>query len=340
MPRTSRLGVVGALVVGGLCACFPGRADALDVAQHHLITNDSCYAAGLPYDFCRRAGIVSHDVDADEWYDVVAHAQAVAPEDFCGSANAVVARVQGHGQSFFDYLGLAQQALADPTGIDAVNASVGMAMALGRALHTIQDNCAHRGMSNPEHAWLSRSDSCRGTSLAPDQAPGVDECAWAQTDALLAQLAPVIADAGVASMLDQMSCLEAGLIEDPCADGTTAGVWDLCAFLEDAAAWDGIDRQWDGTLMAAELDAAFVFGTVEDLCAIDALAAPAAAPIDVSAGPPTCNEYHIMCLGDGDSPNGWACFGCAGARPRGHAPAAGALLVLALLVAASRRRRS
>jgi hypothetical protein len=322
----------------GLCVAFPGRAVALDIVQHQLITGDGCAAVGLPEDFCRRAALAAHDADADEWWDMPAHAQSAAPEDLCGSANAVVARLYDLGGTFFANLAAAQEALADPTGTEAANSSVGMALALGRALHTIQDNCAHRGMSNPEHAWLSRSDSCDGTSLEPDSAAGVEECARAQTDALLAQLAPVLADAGVTAMLGQMSCLGVSWA-DPCDDGASVGVWDLCSFLAEADAWDGVDRQWDANVVAPQLDAAFVYGTVEDLCALETLAAPPAAPIDVAAGPPTCAEYHVMCLGDGSSPNGWACFGCAGARPRDGAAASAALLALLALLGTSRRRR-
>ncbi|MBI5479315.1 MAG: hypothetical protein HY906_10690 [Deltaproteobacteria bacterium] len=337
MGRRSRLGVVGTLLVTGLCAAFPARAEALDTTQHQLITINSCAAAGLPESFCRRTGLASHDADAEEWYDLTAHAQSAASVDLCGSANAVVARLSALGQQFFDYLALAEQSLSAPTGSDAATASVGMAMALGRALHTIQDNCAHRGMSNPEHAWLSRSDTCHGTDLEPDEAAGAGECAQQRTETLLAEVAPVITAAGVTTMLDQMSC--AGVSwDDPCGDGTEAGVWDLCAFLAEAETWDGVDRQWDVAVVAAELDAAFVYGIAADLCTVATLAAPPAALIDVGAGPPTCTDYHIMCLGDGSSPNGWACFGCAGARPREGAASAAALLGLLALVAARRRR--
>jgi hypothetical protein len=331
-----RLGVVGALFVAGLGVALPGRAVALDSIQHQLITANSCYAAGLPENFCRRASVASHDTDANEWYDVTAHAQAVAPEDLCGSANAVMSRLYTLGEQFFEHLALAQQSLADPTSLDAANASVGLATTLGRALHTIQDNCAHHGMSNPQHAWLSRSDTCRHTGLEPDDAPGAEECAQLRTETLLAEVAPSILDAGIATMLNDLTCVGPDW-DDPCADTTEPGPWDLCAFFAEADTWDGIDRQWDTAVVAAQLDAVFVYGAAEDLCAVAGLAAPPAAPVDVSLGPPTCTSYNVMCLGDGDSPNGWACFGCAGARPRDGA-ATLPLLVLVVL-AASRRRR-
>jgi hypothetical protein len=336
MNPGSRVRLVGALLLGGLCAALPSRAVALDPIDHQLITTDGCGAAGLPEAFCRRAGVAAHDVDANEWSDLTAHAQSVWPDDLCGSANAVVAHVNDVGQEFFDQLALAEQALADPTASAAESASVRLATALGRALHALQDNCAHQGVSNPEHAWITRSNMCGGATDLDDDPVAVD-CARGATEHLLAQVAPVIVDAGVVDMIGQMSCV--GDWTDPCDGGANANLGNVCDFLGTAVQWDGVDRRWDKGLVSPQLETAFMYGTADDLCGVVPLEATPAPTVDVSAGPPVCTDYHVTCLGDGSSPNGWACFGCAGARPRDGAAGGAALLALASLVILGRRRR-
>ena len=44
-----------------------------------------------------------------------------------------------------------------------------------------QDNCAHSGVPNTQHAWFSLSDSCLDTTLSPDIQPEAQKCAKEQS---------------------------------------------------------------------------------------------------------------------------------------------------------------
>jgi len=307
--------------------------NAFDQLTHYLVTAESCARSGLPEDFCRRVGVASRDVDAKEFWDLAAHAQSEGTE-LCGAANAVARRLHELGAKFFANLSVAKEALGDPTGEKATNASVGMGVTLGMALHTLQDNCAHQGMTNAQHAWLTRSDMCQGTNLDPDDAPELKACAVEVTDAVMAVVASHIKEAQVLEMVGQVSCQDVGWV-GPCSEDATVSAEDACAFLAMAVTWDGVDRRWDVSVVAPHLEAAFLEGSAEDMCSVAGPVVASQDALDVSGGPPTCSEYHVLCMGYGSSPNGWSCLGCAGARPRGFL---GTSLVLLILLGVLRRR--
>ena len=52
---------------------------------------------------------------------------------------------------------------------------------LGRALHSLQDNCGHHGMVDPPHAFLAVEDTCSGTGEHPDSQDDALACAREET---------------------------------------------------------------------------------------------------------------------------------------------------------------
>src|SRR5205823_6276616 len=136
-----------------LVLAMTGSAYALKPGAHADLATKSCTAAGLPHDFCARVATEDYDTDSHEWTDLSAHAQIDDGMTACDAADAAAARAWGLGRDL-------RTLLQTDAGAAAT--------ALGRALHTIQDDCAHHGMPNPQHAWFSLEDFCEGTALSPD----------------------------------------------------------------------------------------------------------------------------------------------------------------------------
>jgi MYXO-CTERM domain-containing protein len=294
------------------------------------VTSAACTSAGLPAAFCDRAAVESYNVDADEWDDMAAHAQMALQNARCDGANATVARMYGLGQD----LRLA---------LDGGDAT-GAARALGRGLHTIQDNCAHKGVPNPEHAWFSLEDSCDGTRLTPDKAPDALPCAQADTAASLA------------SFLDELDLLGVAAADLAGAESARTrkyGWMDGCNFLGEADTWDGRDSRWERDVVGAALQGDLWRGlagdaATGDICDGDpeAITAPSAPDVDVSDGTHSCLKVHLYCLGKADI-EPWAddsvappteSSGCSVARTDGG-PGVLALVLAAALAGARRRRR-
>ena len=329
---------------------WAGQAAALKPGRHRKITRDRCRAAGLPRDFCRRAALESYNTDAHEWDDMAAHAQIPAGATTCEGAEGAGRRVWSLGTDLRD--ALRKLAIA-PTDDDAKAA----ARALGRAAHTIQDNCAHHGMPNPQHAWYSLSDFCDGTSLSPDIQSDALVCATHETDILMRRTAEAVQAAGVASELGPRSCREDPWHDNnsrnPCDEAVLPGPWDACHFFEGAATWDGSDGRWDNDLVRPWLDTAFrdgLNGTAAppaSLCAgdPDALIPPDRYdPQDVSDGPPGCGLSHLMCLGKADYVGDFFADDLAdepaGCSATGQSSGGTALLLVGLILVASIRRRT
>jgi MYXO-CTERM domain-containing protein len=284
-------GVVG---LAGVLLLTPVPARALDQSVHHTLTRDGCKAVGgIDTDFCDRVGDEAYNVDRDEWNLAAAHAQPEAGQSRCDAAIAVRERLQT--------LGLEARYVMEmpaPTSWDIE----WLASSLGRALHTIQDNCAHHGVSNPQHAWWSFQDSCEGTKTAPDIQPGVIDCATAETKAVWqAFKAQVVAIRfPVKTLVD--------------TDSEHCG-WprrgDVCAFLSEAATWDGLDVSWNNTIMVSvlrnELTAALASSGVPpvgDYCAgnPDALLPRTlAAAVDTWTAPDWCYKLSVYCIGKADA---------------------------------------
>lgn len=328
-------------------------AHALNQSKHYDITVASCTAAGLPSAFCSAAGAADYDVDANEWNDLSAHSQIPNDSDACTAANNSLWRAFWFGEQIrAAALGIASS--PSQSGVDTLASDV------GRVLHTVQDDCAHAGMPNPQHAWHSLKDTCQGTTESPDIQPAAYACARTETDALFAGLVDVLHDnGGVVSSLARAS----GVGKSWPAHG------DVCDFLASAKTWDGLDRRWDLSIvrpaMTAQLLAALDGASDEQfqrVCATaeDILPRMSDPQLDTSGGAQSCLGVHIYCLGKADEnampePPPWETEetaavtpapvmsgGCSfgGAAPPPAAPTLVALALFGLLGRALRRRRA
>lgn len=334
-----------ALVVAGAS----GTANALKPGKHAELAQDSCAAAGLPAEFCRRVATEDYDTDSREWDDLSAHAQIDDGQTPCQAADAAAGRLWRLGE---DLHGELATIAASPSEDDVGTA----AAALGRALHTLQDNCAHQGMPNPQHAWASVSDYCDNTALSPDIQPDAFTCARTESDAAMATVAAAIQRAGVADALGELACPEPPGAQPGdrgvCDDRFLPGPIDACSFMARAHDWDGIDHTWNNAIVTPALRAAFLAGLAGEpapgpMCGGDETAlTPAvhASMVDVSAGPASCITLEVFCLGKADG-------GGSGVNPFADDPAptaggctagGGTGLAMLVLVAgfASRRRNS
>ena len=278
-------------------ALFSSSAQALDQSKHRALSRDACAKVGLPWDFCERVGTEAYNVDHFEWFDMAAHAQVDVEQGQtkCEAANLAAARVRSIGASLGDAIAAVA---ADDDDVDGTKT----ATLLGRALHTIQDNCAHRGVSNPHHAWLSLSDSCEGTKSSPDARPEALECATRETAEIVAAFASALDDADV----------DFDVLDDGVSEGK--GKWplrgDICEFLQSGNSWDGVDDHWNSAVAVSALRdqfAAALAGTAvsEDVCAgnPNALSATPDASIDTSMGQEFCLKIDLFCIGKDDAPD-------------------------------------
>ncbi len=327
-------------------------AYALKPGKHADITKQSCLDAGLPRDFCQRAATEDYDTDSREWDDLRAHAQIDDGQTACQAADATAGRLYGLGQDLRAAIAsLAVRATEERAG------NVGAA--LGRALHTIQDNCAHHGMPNPQHAWFSMSDFCDGTKLSPDIQDDAIACARKETDAVMGEVAAALRAAGVVGRLSSYSCPDHNTHgphdnthQTPiCQRRFLPGPFAACGFLARAGDWDGIDRTWENSVATVAFRDAFLSGLgggakPSDTCGGDesVLSKAVSDPVvDVSVGKPQCFKADLFCLGkaDDDADNPFAddpeedTGGCSTGGTGGSATA----LALLGLVAVRRRRR-
>jgi len=337
------------LVTGFLTAAVvlaaAGSAHALEQKKHRAITEDACMNAGLPGEFCERLGVEAYDVDAYEWDDLSAHAQPEAGETSCQGANATLDRLEWLGADVHDRLAALAKA---PTSARAEQ----VAVQLGRALHTIQDNCAHHGVSNPEHAWFSMSDTCDGTSLSPDVQPGAIECAETETATIMNVFVTELYASG--ATFDDLSDTPHGWTHWPARGG-------VCEFLDSANDWSGYDTTWNNDIVTPalrdQLVTALYWGawSTGDVCNGDPeaiAAAPPAPRVDTSGGQSRCFKVKVYCLGKADAgaadePPPWddgtsdetvqTGAGCSASG--GQAGGATLLLVAAMVVTRRRRRR-
>jgi hypothetical protein len=273
-------------------------AHALNQSKHSDITVQSCAGAGLPKAFCQRVGVEVYNVDANEFNDLSAHSQIPAGSTACDAANTSLWRVFWLGQQL-----RAATVAAGYSGSEAQHNAI--AQHLGRALHTVQDNCAHSGMPNPQHAWHSLSDTCRGTTESPDVQTPAFSCARNETDAIFSAFVDVLHDNGgdfaqLANITD----------ED---DKHWPAYGDVCDFLGSAGDWDGGDRRWDNKVVRPALTSRLVaalngadaseFARVCTSWEDSVLPAYSDNDRDTSGGAQSCIKIHAFCLGkaDGDS---------------------------------------
>jgi len=319
---------------------------ALSQSKHRSLSWKACIAHHLDGDFCDEVGAAAYNVDHYEWDLMAAHAQPEAGETKCDAANNAVSRIRD--------LALDMRATSQSKSWDSTD----LAKALGRALHTIQDNCAHSGVPNPEHAWFSLSDSCLDTQSSPDVQPEAVECAEQETtlafDSFVKAVVAEIVSVHMRNDPDQER-------QVPMYFPPRGGV---CEFLKSAATWDGVDSRWDnGVVVPALRDQLFRTLVVDpaspttDVCAEgeDVIEPASSSPaVDTSQPIEWCTHLNIYCVGktDGaDTAPPWEPSDAPPAGPSagatsddsgcslGHAPARGAGLSLLLLSALVLRRR-
>jgi hypothetical protein len=235
MRRSFTLMIAGGAVVALATPCATTPTDAtegtheeLKQTVHAQISSDACRGVGLPDKFCNHLKSAVQAVDTEEWDSNTAHAVPMTGEDHCGAARSVSRRLRSIGSEIRIQL---ENGASDPDAI---------AKNLGRVLHTIQDNCSHEGMSNPQHAWGTLGDECslgppgRGD---PDQIPAASACATSETREVMASFVRAMRGAGVSA--DQLSDSSGWYwVNYP----PVAGV---CSWLEEYSTWDGEDSRWN-----------------------------------------------------------------------------------------------
>jgi hypothetical protein len=280
-----------------------GRANALGTADHRDVTSDACTEAGLSWSFCERASIAAYNVDALEFSAPEAHSMSAVGQGLCEAADATADRLGELGSDFDAEL---EAMAADGSSYHAA----ALADTLGRAMHTIQDNCAHQGQADPEHAWASRSDLCLSTDLSPDVQDGALGCAEQQSDLVMTAVASTVAARGVERLLDGAcpdTYIDDRTGQNPCGSFQTPRMREACTFLRTASSWDGRDVRWEVArvapiLAAAFIDAATGAGTsAESVCARgDIGSAFPAPPTDLSTIP-DCGAIDLICIGSADA---------------------------------------
>jgi MYXO-CTERM domain-containing protein len=282
-------------IAAGLAAIASSSSSfGLEQSKHRAISRDACSAAGLPWGFCERVGTEAYNVDSYEWNDLSAHAQVDVKlgQDACTAANLTAGRVYWLGSD-------ARQALfAKASGASWADGTL-LAEELGRALHTVQDNCAHSGMTNPQHAWYSLSDSCSSTKLSPDIQASAIACAKRETQAVMDAFTDTLAEAGLSP--DDLSGVDEGSAHWP-ARG------DVCAFLKEGNSWSGADTRWDNGVAVPALEEQMVAGlrggyAPADVCDGDPNGLRLANPAPVfntSGGQKFCFKIKLYCLGKAD----------------------------------------
>jgi hypothetical protein len=118
-----------------------------------------------------------------------------------------------------------------------------LAADLGGLLHTIQDNCAHAGQPNPQHAYYTLSDDCLGTSVSPDVQSSAITCATTETAKVFTAFMSSLKASGLA-----ISRLGADL-------GSTSVPprGQVCEYLLEADNWDGYDHRWNNNIVIPAL---------------------------------------------------------------------------------------
>lgn len=275
-----------------LCLLVAPAAHALVQTKHQTVTATECARAGLPAKFCQQAAVEAYNTDANEFEDLSAHAQIPAGATACDAADQSLLRLLSLGQELRLGLGELRR-----TG--SATAAGRVARALGRGLHTVQDNCAHHGMPNPQHAWFSLSDSCRSTTQSPDVQSDAYVCAARETAAVMAEFRRAADGAGVTSALGRASV--GGTHWPPYSQ--------VCDFLGSSGQWSGADQRWENEIVVPALRAQFIAAIGSDGPApVEAcpggrerlVQRQSRAALDTSGGAQSCISIHLFCLGKAD----------------------------------------
>ena len=333
---------LGSLVLATLVTlvCSGGAAHALNQSEHRTLSHDGCTAHGLPDRFCRQVGVEAYNVDHYEWDDPAAHGQMADGGTACDGANATMARELALGQEI-------RRRIENLAYSPSRAANDALARAIGRALHTVQDNCAHAGMPNVQHAWASMSDTCDGTSISPDVQPEAIDCARSATDTVMSTVVDTMSDWGIEKA--SLGQIDVGATHWP-------SYGDVCNFLGEAGTWNGGDRRWDNSIVDPALRSVLTWAISSDdayawdVCydAPDGILITSDDDVDVSSGPPRCIKISAFCLGKADdasdAPPPWEADDVAAAPAAAGCQASGAgggwtsCAALGVLLAARRRR--
>ena len=266
---------------------------ALKPGKHRDLAETACAAQHLPDAFCRRMGQEAYQTDYEEWDRLAAHAQRERGQARCDAADAALARV--------DQLARAVVADAHAARFDEAAAE------LGRVVHTLQDECAHHGITNEEHAYYSLDQTCTGDQVSPDVQAEAIACADARTQRAFAAVAAALADVSWNGV--DYICRDSEN-RDSCAAASLPSPVMVCDFLALYADWDGGDSSWNGAIVGPELETVFAAAlageqTSRSACAGDPRAIDPLAPrAMVSTKDLTCTLTEIACLGKVDGEDG------------------------------------
>jgi hypothetical protein len=230
------------------------------------------------------------ETDYLEWTSLAAHAQRKIDQDRCSGADAAVNRVDALGRKLVKD---AQELRFEDAAID-----------LGRAIHTIQDECAHHGMTNEEHAFLSLEQTCTNENTSPDTKPEAIACAEQRTRDVMRATAIALGTVQWGSGIAQL-CRGADN-KDDCNLASLPSPFQACDFLAMHKEWDGQDSSWNDDIVGPALVEAF------RLAIVDAPAAPSVCAGNPNAiDPPSphgmqsnidhgCGLTSLGCLGKVD----------------------------------------
>ncbi|HVE85213.1 MAG TPA: hypothetical protein VND93_20315 [Myxococcales bacterium] len=268
------------------------------------MTYDACVGpAQLVAATCNEIAMAAHNTDAHEWLDLSAHSQIEEGQAACAGADAALTRVRQLGGEA--RVQLFAQAAPGASADQVASAGRAALVALGRALHTVQDNCAHHGMPNPQHAWWSDSDLCLGTALSPDLPDAAVSCAQAETEAAFESFAAAFKDAGLGGdALFAPDAVQTAGPQFPSREG-------ICGYLHSSGTWDGVDRGWDNAWMGPALREELRRGLLgledpaPEACALPAGTLDLKSPADkvrTSNAGIGCQAIEAICVGDPTEP--------------------------------------
>jgi uncharacterized protein (TIGR03382 family) len=220
------------------------------------------------------------------------------------------------------------------------------AISLGRALHIVQDECAHHGMTNQEHAFYSLTQQCSGDQVSPDVQPAALACARTRTAEVMALAAHALADAPWNTAYDLCTDWGSDSQRDKCENAALPSPFMACDFLAEHKDWDGDDSTWHPTRVGDALVASFGAGlagtpATRSMCGADASAIDPPnprAPLTDRSKKLGCFSTSLGCLGKvddgGASSDPMSSGGC------NTTSSSAGLLVLVLAALLPRRRRS
>lgn len=209
-------------VVCGITTAADKPALCLSQVNHQKITLAACERAGYPHTFCELASRASWNVDGEEWSNMDAHAQREPGQLACDALQAASDRV-------YDLAAAISISKAAGAPFDA-------AERVGRAMHTLQDECAHHGMTNAQHAYFSLLDTCTSQAVSPDGTDAALTCARSRTEAAFRLLKEATGTGGV-----DIDCQTSSL---NCEYATGPSIGAICDFLSEHRTWDGKETQW------------------------------------------------------------------------------------------------